>query len=107
MSAISIKMSGSVLEALETSRVEPGSRTYSDVFCSPAPLPEAPVAEELLKAIRGKEKTEKMTEIIDSLSSVNPELRDQNSKIASADIACLCWIGILYLQSSCRQRCRC
>ena len=37
------------------------------------PAPESPVASQLLEAIRAKEPTEKLGEILDSLSSIDPD----------------------------------
>lgn len=37
------------------------------------PPPESPVASQLLEAIRAKEPTEKLGEILDSLSSIDPD----------------------------------
>lgn len=49
-----------------------------------APIPEAQVATKLIESIKAKEKEQKMSEIIDSLQSVIPELsldRNSNKKI--------------------------
>ena len=45
------------------------------IFTNPFsdPPPESPIASQLLEAIRAKESTEKLGEILDSLSSIDPD----------------------------------
>ena len=45
------------------------------IFTTPFsdPPPESPIASQLLEAIRAKESTEKLGEILDSLSSIDPD----------------------------------
>ena len=59
---------------------------------SPPPglMPEAQVATKLIEAIRAKEDVQNMLEIIDSLTSVNPELSlDRNSKMIQHVLVCV------------------
>lgn len=43
------------------------------LYLSDPSAPESPVASQLLEAIRAKEPTEKLGEILDSLSSIDPD----------------------------------
>jgi NADH:ubiquinone oxidoreductase subunit E len=47
--------------------------TLSSLYLSDPPPPESPIASQLLEAIRAKEPTERLGEILDSLSSINPD----------------------------------
>ena len=55
--------------------------TWHVTLLSPAPLLESQVATKLIESIRAKEEMQAMSEVINSLSSVNPELSlDRNSE---------------------------